>query len=262
MTKCNTIEMFTKKRQEEIIEKLRQHAAGHLKKISESDDQDAIHHFRISVKKLKAIGMVIEPSRNRIFFPSLKQGFKQTGTIRDMHNVNQIAEDHQLLTPQIRRKHQQLIDSCYRDVSVHVKKYRMGLLKTCKSLSKKIHPISTDKLKEYFRKRLARLAADLARHDTQEIHSCRKQIKDLLHLYQALPEGLQKQLNIQSDYLDELQERIGEWHDLSLVTPLLKKIRSREKSQVIASELKNLKKSISKISEHFLHKVIADRISQ
>jgi CHAD domain-containing protein len=47
----------------------------------------------------------------------------------------------------------------------------------------------------------------------ENLHSCRKRIKNLLYINKVLPKQVKKKLNINTSYLMSLEENIGIWHD-------------------------------------------------
>jgi CHAD domain-containing protein len=47
-----------------------------------------------------------------------------------------------------------------------------------------------------------------------ELHQARKKIKTMLYVQKILPPEITERVRLNTDYLDQLQEAIGQWHDV------------------------------------------------
>ncbi|HRI61503.1 MAG TPA: CHAD domain-containing protein, partial [Saprospiraceae bacterium] len=75
------------------------------------------------------------------------------------------------------------------------------------------------------RKRLKKITRFFDRSDlpAEKLHINRNKIKNLLYCCDALPASLGDQLQLDTTYLDQLQDAIGNWHDIVFMEALLKK---------------------------------------
>ena len=87
------------------------------------------------------------------------------------------------------------------------------------SLSAKI---KTNQVKLYYYKNVEKLRFDFSTPIKEDaLHESRKIIKNLLLALKALPKSLQAQLTINKKYLDDLQDKIGKWHDMIVTLEML-----------------------------------------
>jgi CHAD domain-containing protein len=138
---------------------------------------------------------------------------------------------------------------------LHADEYQKCLAKTWKRLHKKIRPVSFHWIENYFKKELAAIPNHLAQNNNDSIHEGRKKLKNLLYLYRMLPGPMQKKLLLQIDHIDNLQDKIGKWHDLVLAEPILRKRISSMQMVIIRREKEDLLEESRKMTEHFLEKV-------
>ena len=89
------------------------------------------------------------------------------------------------------------------------------------------------KIKKEFADQLKSLAKTFEKQPKgKELHNCRKELKRLIYRMEILPEQLKRELNLNKQYLEKLEEKIGKWHDT-----------------VIAIELSGTKAAIRKIHD-------------
>ena len=77
-------------------------------------------------------------------------------------------------------------------------------------------------LKRLFSAERKRLDKDLSKALGDELHDCRKRLKNLLYLDKLLGKKESKRFHFNHDYLDALQEDLGQWHDMVLLTTYVK----------------------------------------
>jgi CHAD domain-containing protein len=65
-------------------------------------------------------------------------------------------------------------------------------------------------------------------------HKCRKKIKNMLYFYNTLPKKMARKLHLNTLYLDQLQDAIGQYHDADLFQAL----RTAPKRQIVQSNRK------------------------
>ena len=82
-----------------------------------------------------------------------------------------------------------------------------------------------------------------------DFHEARKNIKSALYLKDLLSESDQKSIGIDFTFLNELQEKIGNWNDL--FSSSLRN-EEKEKKQLLEPVLKQLTEELKKDAQAFL----------
>ncbi|HEY4875562.1 MAG TPA: CHAD domain-containing protein, partial [Puia sp.] len=196
--------MLTRNHQRKYIDKIKKEAASQLKKMAAPSSPEDLHRFRVSLKKLKSFGDYLSASKDKSIFKPLKKLFKRSGKLRDLHNADLIEEDHFIISPVTKNKRKQKFNDACRQFASDAADHQKCLAKTGKHLLKKIKGVSFDSIQNYFSKEIAAIPAYLSKNNDDAIHSGRKRLKILMYLYRMLSTSLQKKLNIQIDYLDQL----------------------------------------------------------
>jgi len=181
-----------------------------LKSYWKNEDQQDLHKFRIQVKKLRAFLTMSEHSRDHSkllpYFKPVKKIFKCAGELRNSHIKQLLSQTEQPAENAVRNFHSQK------------GKFRKYIKKTYPRLVSKIKSIKNAAVEKFYESQL-RLIADsfLMLNSDEQLHDCRKRIKVLLYNHKLVHNLLPFQLN--TEYLDQLQETIGKWHDQLLALP-------------------------------------------
>ncbi|MGN6394482.1 MAG: CHAD domain-containing protein [Mucilaginibacter sp.] len=200
-------------------------------------DQEKLHRFRTSVKKLRALAqMAGQASRASRLLRSLKpigKIYKPGGKIRDCYQHLELGKQEQAgpgyLADQEDQMEKAIVLFC-RDKKKHLKRIR----RSKKSLLKKLRPVKDIKLTLFYEQELRAVAEVFNNNpNDEELHTGRKRIKVLLYNLPLVRHILN--MPVSEDYLDEVQTAIGNWHDLLLageIFPVLQK-----KAQTLRDQL-------------------------
>jgi CHAD domain-containing protein len=107
---------------------------------------------------------------------------------------------------------------------------------------------------KYFKRILSAIPKNLEKNNPENIHSGRKQLKELLYLHHMLPGSVKKKLLVRVEYIDCLQDKIGKWHDLVIAETLLKKRINRSQMIIIRQEKERVLGETRKMIEDFPEK--------
>jgi CHAD domain-containing protein len=247
--------MLSEKRQSKYILRIKRQIALHLDKDSTESPQENLHHLRVAIKKLRSLKTLNKsPEFNKSLYV-FNNLFKQSGRVRDIYIANLIEEKYNSFSAVSINMRQKEFFSRYNTFISQAQKQKKSLTETCNLMTKQVYKHSVQDIMRHYKKALTKIADDLIFRHGEEIHECRKQVKNLLYFHETIPGKGQKQLNLSISYLDELQNKIGLWHDIYSAEPLLKKrIQDRRVILSISEEKKNLMKSIKKMGENFLAK--------
>jgi CHAD domain-containing protein len=248
--------MLTAKHQKEYIRKLEREALNQLKAIAHSKDEESIHRFRIAIKKMKALQSLLKDFKKKNFIRPVKKAFRATGIVRDIGNANAIEQDHFKLSSSISEKRKSEFQAEYRKLARHILEYKPCFAKTKKKFTREIEGVHMKALRSHFGKELAKIPGLIVRNDIHAIHQSRKKLKNLFYLHNMLPEPLQKKLNIRVKYIDDLQDKIGKWHDLVLAEPMLKKRIGEKQMIVIRREMESFLNEIRHMISGFHSKLV------
>ena len=214
--------MLSRKKQKKYLTKKERDLLEQLRAYSESGDADALHRLRLDVKKVKAFVQMVkacsDKKTTRVFkdLGLLKKMFRQAGKVRDASNTIQLLEQQHWVPAAFRVEQDELRVSAVDEFRQQVGKYRKKGKKAGRRLLEDVNAIRTGCIRDWYAGQLIRIGLLLTASGDQ-LHEARKKIKELLYVEKLLPSGLVESLRLDKDYLDELQERIGQWHDMAVI---------------------------------------------
>jgi CHAD domain-containing protein len=218
--------MLQKKRLRKYLNKRWKGLKNELKTLKKCPDNDALHELRLSAKKIKAIVSLLKSTgkKYKLSTKQIKPLFQQAGAIRSAKlNLKTIRDNH-INNRTLQLFLTDIVNYEYQDLSSKYKCY----VKTIKSLRKKfddaVGSVTDKDVKKYYKKNISRLSISfLWPIDIQTLHDNRKIIKNLLYINKVLPPSIRKSIRLDVKYLDQLQEKIGLWHDFDITRDLLNK---------------------------------------
>ena len=222
------------KKEKEYLKKYLNAIQKHLKDFLQSQDQEALHQFRVQVKKTRSLLVLLEDGGDnkkllRLFKP-VKKVFKKAGSIREAYIHLRLGDQHHLHNDAFGKQQQQVVEKGTEAFCDKGHKHLHHLKKAKVKLNKAIHHIDNAGIQAFYNKTLNEIAEFLAQPVFDEgLHQCRKQIKYLLHNRKLAAKEVES-LSFNTDYLDELQEMIGKWHDNLLAIELFSSSESEKAS--------------------------------
>lgn len=234
---------------------------SHLKKFIKTGDQNELHRFRVQIKKLRAmlrlLDAITDKSKLSKDFKPVKKIFQQGGVIRD-------AYMHLLLGNRYQMQDEEFVLSQVNGMEKNILEFKQQAkkhLKTIRSvhaeLEKDLKAVTDDSVNEFYKSQLEHIAATLGELQFNDnLHDCRKRIKDLIYNRKMAGKALVGKLEMNNDYLDKLQEGIGSWHDNVLAMELFSSAEVKNKPIVTKIKRQNtrLKKSIGLLAKDFWDK--------
>ncbi len=212
--------MLTKKRQRQYITEKERHWLQELVVFNESRDEKALHRLRLEIKKVRALvelAKVRSGKRAGAHFSELKKMFREAGVIRDAASQVRYLEERNLLTNEHRDQQTRSIQLAADDFAAHIHRYRKKGKKASRRLKTDMKPIQTGRIQRWFAREIIRTGILLG-STGDELHEARKRIKTLLYIHKLLPAAITQRVLLNTDYLDQLQESIGQWHDAVVAT--------------------------------------------
>ena len=170
--------------------------------------------MRVEVKKINAALKVSSVSLKKRKRNPLKKLFRDAGGIRDtqvgLELIEQWCPENQVLKGEQNEQLRVRSEAFYLKMPDYVK----DDVQFFKVVSKKLHAVKNRRLLKWYSKQFKQVGNLLAAQQIeQNLHLCRKKIKDILYGYGLVKNTLASQLPVNTNYLDRLQEKIGKWHD-------------------------------------------------
>ena len=253
------------KKKDEIkyLDKEWQEMNAHLKAFLASGDEEALHKFRVQIKKLRAMLSLIEgASKHQGLlkkFKPIRKIFKYAGNIRDAHTNLKLSAQYMLKNEQFESGQHQIIVDGTNLFRHHGKKFIKHIKETHKQLKKLLPHINNQSIADFYRKQLEVIAVNFKVSGfTEDMHTNRKLIKILVYNHKLANKALNGAVPFNAEYLDKLQGAIGEWHDNLIAAELFASPELNDKPVVTKINRKNagVKRSITLMADDFLKKAM------
>lgn len=211
--------MLSKKKQRKYLAKRGNEWKDQLQAFDQTHEQETLHRLRVAIKKIKAFARLSEACSGKKAVKDLKllkKMFRQAGVIRDADNRMHLLDHFHAAPEAYRQQHRQRQAT---DTSVfldQVRQYRKKGKKASRRLLTDLHAIHTPCIRAWYAARLVEISV-LLTASGDRLHKARREIKELLYVLKLLPSRLSEGLRLDEDYLDQLQDAIGKWHDAAMV---------------------------------------------
>ena len=174
-----------------------------------------LHHIRVDIKKIKALFSFAEDAYKRNYScKELKSLFRKAGAIREQQINIQLLS---VLSPfpkrfvaQLKQEENALQKQFLKYTSHYLK--NITHFKNDLSLPERLPNKRT--LQSYFRKELKKANKKLHSDNKESTHRYRTKIKNILYVYNILPENLQQSIELDTESITLQQKKVGQWHDL------------------------------------------------
>ena len=231
---------------------------SHLLSFVKEGEQEHLHHFRVQVKKLRALVIIADSSLDKPTlapnFKPVRKVFKKAGEIRDVFIKLEIAKDHGIDNGDFLTDWNRQLETTGKSFRKKGKRHLRDLKRTHTKLKTGIRAIPDVHINLYYQTQLQQIAAALAENTFDDsLHNCRKQLKILIYNYQLLRPTLD--LGFNEIYLEEIQTAIGDWHDNQAAIDLLKN-ENIDKEILNGLNKKNgkLRKQITTLTKDFYNR--------
>ncbi|WP_069660468.1 CHAD domain-containing protein [Arcticibacter eurypsychrophilus] len=229
---------------------------AHLKSFDHEGKQDSLHQFRIQVKKVRAFLIMVDREKKTAKLEKqlkpVRQIFKAAGEIRNAYINLEMIKDHQLGSSPFVRIQRHLMKTSAAKLRSATNKHIHDLRKTRRSLKKKLPHLSNQHVTMYYQQQLEQIALNLKPpHSDETLHACRKQLKILIYNYALVKPVLNLDLN--EDYLEQVQITIGDWHDKQIAIDLFcgEEVGDADIAVLLKKERIKLKRKITLLVKNF-----------
>ncbi len=209
---------------------------------------ERLHQIRVLIKKIKAVDSL------RSFASKKKQGgvklkplYKSAGKIREIQILLKLVQALPGFPKKIKEQLKINLKAEQKYFLEKLPKFSKQIKKVHNELSVNGTRLGLKIIKKYFtlETQKAQLAFKLKQREA--MHAFRKELKNSLYVYDALPKKTQKLIPLKTNEIVNLQEKLGDWHDaysaifyLSKLKPQvniqghLLKLKRQEKAQFIS----------------------------
>jgi len=217
-------------------------------------DKEKLHDLRLNAKKTKAVVSLVKnciPHKEKYSIKKLKELFDHAGEIRTAQLNAEALHENNVQNETFEKEQTVIIERESGELCKRKKTYSRNIKKMQKRLALHSLRIKNKSIKLYYHNSIEELSYNfLAPLKEELLHHNRKIIKRLLLALKALPQSLQNEININKKYLDELQDKIGKWHDTAIVSEVLPKDDRgyqllNDKKQTQLEEIRNLTNSFN-----------------
>jgi CHAD domain-containing protein len=196
-----------------------------LRDFLKTGDQEKLHHFRVQVKKLRAFLFLIDHtlphSKLSKLFKPVREIFKDGGKIREAYINIQLSSKYELNSEAFILQQVNDMDKDIKAFMENAKRYLKTIRTVYKELEAGLKPIEGKRISEFYKTQLEQITVTLNKLAfNEDLHDCRKKIKTLIYNRKIAQKALEDSLQLDNDYLDKLQDRIGEWHDSMMAIEL------------------------------------------
>jgi CHAD domain-containing protein len=204
-----------------------------LKAYLETGRPDDLHKFRVQVKKLRSMLILLDSASGKKLlqkdFKPVRRVFKEAGDIRNVQVNLKLAREYKVTDEDFIHDQVKWVEVVARDFKANGEKYTEKLKIAYKNIEAQIRPVDDIHINQFYSGQLHHISDSLdnLRFD-ESLHECRKWIKVLIYNYQFTAPVLQVKLNI--DYLQDVQKAIGDWHDNMLAKELFAELEKKDKA--------------------------------
>ena len=245
-----------------LLKKGIQAIGHHLDAFLATGEQDQLHQLRVQIKKLKSLLLLFSVNeRNkkllRIFKP-VKKIFHDAGMIRDAHIHLQLADEFGIKHSAFYQQQAELLADETAKFCQAGRKHMKDINRTGKRLTSALKRIDATHITSFYRSELDSIALTLAKREfNEDMHECRKQIKNLLYNQKLATKIKNGNFRINIPYLDQVQEALGQWHDGILARDMFSTQMPGERQAIeqLNRQIRDREKVIKTISTNFRKKV-------
>lgn len=211
--------VLKKEQQKKHFKAIRKAMQFHLRAFCANQKLEDLHKFRLQVKKMQALLLFFPDSpvaeKGAPYFQAIKPIFKHAGRIRGASlNLQRLSQDH-LNFPKLKRAEEKILKKETTRFLAKKRAYQKILKRMGRGLVDNFQDIKQKKIVHHYKMQLKTLAREFGKPDLpiESLHENRKAIKRLLYFYAVLPKSIVHKIRLNTEYLDQLQEAIGEWRD-------------------------------------------------
>lgn len=214
--------MLKKKKQHKYLSK-RWHAIRcYLSEFGCSSNPEVLHKLRVEIKKVRAFVRfsAAGAAESNAAMKAVRKIFRKAGEIRETALTLALMKKYGITDASLEAEKNNFLQQKSALFRSHITGYDRRVRKAAGMLGKDLQPLRNGNVKKWFVRQLRKTGTLTAAPLPNLLHEARKKIKTMLYVHAFLPKRLAQQLQVNSDYLHQLQENIGNWHDVAMALSL------------------------------------------
>lgn len=243
--------MLNRKRLRKYLDKQLKEMQDNLGEMSKETDKEKLHDLRLHAKKVKAVSGFLKDAtgnKSRYSIKEIKELFDTAGEIRVAQLNLKTLKEHEITNETFEKTQRDIIEQGSNTIVSKNKKFGNDVSSLRKRIDKNLTAIKNNKIVAFYFDNIKTLSNQFRLIEEEKLHHSRKIIKKLLYDLKVLPEALVLKIGINKGYLDELQELIGQWHDIDVTLNLLKTTVNIDEGN-LESLIKQKQEQLAKIVE-------------
>lgn len=219
--------MLKKDRQSRYIEQAARLASAHLKAFCHSRGAEELHRFRVEVKRLQALLVLLKghPGDGGLMksFLPVRMIYKKAGAIRLLDVHKEMMSGVKYIKPAYALKQARLRDKKTTKFISACKSYQLKLDSSASNISRQLFDVESRFIIKKCRKHIGKIAVVLSKskNDIEAMHKVRKKIKMLIYTGSFIPKPVAAKIQLNKKYLNKLEHLIGDWHDIAQTAEVL-----------------------------------------
>jgi CHAD domain-containing protein len=229
--------MLTRAQQKKLLAKMVKSLERHLLQFREDQSFEALHRYRVKSKRIRTLVELIQAERPGAHIMAkakpMDKLFKMVGEIRTAQVNHALLMALGFDEASIRQDQCELLaltrQFCH-DFPVQLKKLKSAAA----SIQKHLKPIQDKVILRYCEEKLdLSVQFFTASVHHAALHDSRKNLRHLQSAVKLLQPASRKRLGINEQYLSEILQNIGEWHDLVVFAQMYKSINLEHPQQLL-----------------------------
>ncbi len=212
--------VFKKERQKKHFKAIRKVMQRSLLAFYATQKPEDLHKFRVQVKKMQALLFFIPDrpvlEKGSAYFQAIKPIFKHAGRIRSASLNLQSLSQNQMNSPELKQAEEKILKKETNRFFAKQHAYQKKLKRGRHGLADDFQDIEQKTIVRHYKKQLKKLTREFAKPalPIESLHeNRRKPSKRLLYFYASCSQEVMLRKIMNTEYLDQLQEGIGEWRD-------------------------------------------------
>ena len=198
-----------------------------LTSFKKDNNYNHLHELRVSIKKIRSVIKVFYAEEKSIvnILKDLKKLFKGAGEIREMQLNATMLNDFELNRHTAYFKLLRSITDSIGAFKSNISSYKKAVKTCAKKVKIKSKSISIKRSEKLILKQEKDFLILLRQKpkSSEHLHNIRKELKILHYIYKFLPNQQKYLFSLKLEEANELQEKLGHWHDLETHLEFLNK---------------------------------------
>lgn len=217
------IEMLGRSHQREYLRNAWESMLKHYGEFMRSGDPEEMHKMRVQIKRIRALFELSLNNCSPRCIRRVQKLFSIGGAIRNVHIILQLAKRYNVACSSLLEQQELILKGAMRKLERSKKLRLKSISKACLSAENCIKRVQWQRIDHFYKTSIENIDSIAASDEFSEkrLHDCRKKVKTLMYVGEFLPKEMVAKLGANIDYLQRVQEAIGEWHDVQMVHQLL-----------------------------------------